>query len=422
LLMAVVFLLCGCHEPLMPTPIALTHDHIDTYDGLPPEKKTTEVEVFYFTNRNGKGPLEKRSYGNGIEEVLHLGVSRVQIGGNSMTWEKLHEISNSAERKSSVPLILKNSREFGLLSTTVPDDYEADVPIGDQAFSQAMNQKLAETEYKEINIYVHGFLVDFYNANVITAQLYHFVGREGVSIGFSWSSRQRLLLYLGDIKRAKRSVDALVLLVEHLALHTDVERINLLSYSAGSPIVSSALVKLRQKYAHLNDEQLFEVLKVDDVVFAASDIAFSTFLDELEIYRDLPREILVTISSADDALQLSGRVHGETRIGAITAKDVTEEDIERIDRIAGKVNALDITATKKYTKVERLGGHQYWFHNSWISTDILMEIYLGLPPEQRGLEKTEGTKRSWYFPEDYPDRIARILLEERAKRQQERIR
>ena len=412
----VAVLLSGCHVPLMPTPILLTHIDIDIYLDLPLEKKSTEVEIFYFTHRIGKGPLDDRTYGNGIDDVLHLGVSRVQIGDDSMTWERLHEISNSTERKKSVPLILKNSREFGVLSTTVDSDSKTETPIGDKAFSQAINQKLSETAYKEINIYVHGILVNFYEANVVTAELYHFAGREAVSIGFSWPSGQELLLYLWDINRAKQSVDELALLVEHLAFHTDVERINLLSYSAGSPIVSSALVKLRQKYGHLNDEELFKILKVDDVVFVAADIAFSTFLDELEIYRDLPREILVTVSSADIALALSGLIHGGARLGGLKSKDVTDQDLQSLGRAADKVRVLDITTSKKYTGRGILGGHQAWFHNSWLTSDILLEIYHDRPPKDRGLIKTVGTKLSWYFPQDYPNRVAEILMKQTGKR------
>jgi hypothetical protein len=57
--------------------------------------------------------------------------------------------------------------------------------------------------------------------------------------------------------------------------------------------------------------------------------------------------------------------------------------------------------------------HSAWYENTWVSTDVITTLNLGLSPEQRGLEKYKGylDRDVWYFPPDYLKKLKTSLLQ-----------
>ena len=63
-------------------------------------------------------------------------------------------------------------------------------------------------------------------------------------------------------------------------------------------------------------------------------------------------------------------------------------------------------------------GHDYWYNNSWVSTDLLVLLIFNASPEDRGLVEysTEIGVPLYHFPEKYADTIPLLL-----KKQKERV-
>ena len=66
-------------------------------------------------------------------------------------------------------------------------------------FVELVNRKLAVSKNKDIYIYVHGYKVSFDNPLLVTAELWHFLGYDGVFIAYSWPSTPKTLAYASDL-------------------------------------------------------------------------------------------------------------------------------------------------------------------------------------------------------------------------------
>ncbi|MHC4140780.1 MAG: alpha/beta hydrolase [Planctomycetota bacterium] len=387
---------------MMPTPVVYWSDEIDPFVSMPAEDQSTTVKIFYVTDRKAAGDMDDRRYTNGRGKSLRLGEATVRIGSKHMTWEDLHAASNSSQRRRTIPIVLTNASEYGSLA-------ESD---GEHAFAEAVNRQLARSRHKDINIYLHGANVNFERPCLVSAELFHFLSRDGVMVAFAWPSRQSVTRYFADVREAGRSAPNLTELLDFLAANTDAENINILSYSAGSRILSKGLVGLRQKYPDADAAELRRALKISNVIFAAADKDLRTFADEdLRAFYDLPRSIRIVISEQDPILRMARVIHGGSRLGSPNLGEITPEELAELVKL-DKIEVINVTYTVELREYEGgFGGHGYWYQNSWVSTDILASLRWQLPADQRGLELLREGGRQWFFPADYPQRIDDLVLE-----------
>jgi esterase/lipase superfamily enzyme len=397
----ILAVLGGCQWTMMPTPVVYWNDEIDPGAFTPEADRSTMVKVFYVTDRKASGKMEDRRYTNGRGKVLRLGEATVRIGSKHMTWDDLHAASNSSQRRRTIPIVLKNASEYGSL----------DEPEGEQAFAEAINRQLGRSRNKDINIYLHGANVNFARPCLVSAELFHFLSRDGVMVAFAWPSRQSVARYFADVRQAGRSAPNLTELLDFLAANTDAENINILSYSAGSRTLSKGLVGLRQRYPDVDAAGLRRALRIGNVIFAASDKDLRTFADEdLRAFYDLPTSIRIVISEQDPILGMARMLHGGSRLGSPNMGEITPEELAELVKL-DKIEVINVTHTVELREYEGgFGGHGYWYNNSWVSTDILASLRWQLPADQRGLELLREGGRQWFFPADYPQRIDDIVL------------
>ena len=116
-----------------------------------------------------------------------------------------------------------------------------------ETFADLINSKLEISRRKEILIYVHGYKVVFDNPILVTTELWHFLGYDGVAIAFAWSSTPSTWAYMSDLETAALSAHSLRVLIKYLADETQAERINIIGYSAGTRVVIDALDQLSQR-------------------------------------------------------------------------------------------------------------------------------------------------------------------------------
>ena len=65
-----------------------------------------------------------------------------------------------------------------------------------------MNRRLDRAGQKDVYIYVHGYKVTFDNPVLVAAEMWHFMGYEGVFIAYSWPATPEATAYSGDVDTA----------------------------------------------------------------------------------------------------------------------------------------------------------------------------------------------------------------------------
>jgi len=396
----------------MPTPVLYCDPRFNPCEFVAPARRTMEVPVFYATNRRGSGPADDRHYGNGMDDQLHLGETTVAFRPDSLTWDQLAAASGQAQRSVNVTTTVLAAREIAVVpDAAAPPGASAagPLPADVQAFVDAIDACMQASGVYQVTMYIHGSKVNFEHVCLWSGELYHFLARSGAVVAFAWPTGQSLLTYGSDVARGRESGAALARLLDILS-HTKAERVDIVAYSAGARVLAGGLVALREANGSLDEAALQQRFRIDDVIFAASDISVKRFATELlpKLY-DLPRSIQVTISSHDDVLALANAFHGSSRLGRPNVNELDEAT--RAD-IRGREKVIVVDTT--FHESERafaIPGHGYWFRHPWAATDTLITLRFSATPAERGLEAVgPETPRAWYIPPDYPDRIVGALL------------
>ena len=401
--------LAGCASKeqltLMPTPIIYQDSTIDPFAHLASQHKTVKSQIFYATNRAPADSNDTISYGNIVDPVLHVGRAIIRMGDSTTEWADLYKHSLSSEQIAPVPLTLVEIDEFAVMPAKAERSHQNLTPEL-QSFIDSINSELAVAVDKEIMIYVHGTKVDFANSTILTAEVYHFAGRDFVGVAFSWPSHQNILSYLvgTDVQRALNSSASLHSLILLLSEYTVADHINVLSYSAGGRVASKALFELYHSFADLDDTMLKEKFRLGAVVFAAADVEVDIFLERLEPISKLAEQVVITVTDDDNALKAAKLyMGGNVRTGTEDAEIIEEAYLLSND--IKNIEIIDVSAGKE-ERGFNIVGHHYWYRHPWMSSDIIFLMRTDLPPSRRGLSSTE-IEGVWYLSSDYPEKIRR---------------
>ena len=154
--------------------------------------------MLYLTDR---APVERKDgtlrYGYERSQSLAFGSCIVEIG-KDLTWEVLVENSRRRERSVALPLTVQTITEHARLpATPIPfiqdgSSYKDDPATVARAvkiaeiFRRELQERLALTARKEAYIFIHGYNNTFEDAVFVIAELWHFMGRGGVPIAYTW--------------------------------------------------------------------------------------------------------------------------------------------------------------------------------------------------------------------------------------------
>lgn len=404
----------GCAAPqsydLMPTPILYVNSSIDPFAHLSQEHKDPKTRIYYATNRAPNTVNNRLVYSNRSSSNLRFGIATVRMGDQDTSWEELYQSSLSPDFSKPILVSLEKVEER-IINPQEGDPTETGISQEIENFFNLINSELSKAVDREIMVYVHGTKVDFTNSAVLAAEVEHFAGRDFVSLAFSWPSHQNIFSYLSgiDVKRARESSTALADVLVLLAKHTNAEKINILSYSAGGRVASKALSELRHKFSALNSNQLREVLKIGSVVFAAADVEVDVFLDRLEAASDLADQVVVTISDKDNALQAAHKYMGGTVRTGTSDAEALEMEYMAAEGLHN-VSLVDVSIGREHRGFDVVG-HHYWYRHPWMSSDIVFIMRTDLPPHRRGLQPAE-IDGLWFFSADYPHRVRKAAKEE----------
>jgi len=184
-------LLAGCDAPvrLMPTPVSFSNGDIDPFEKIGEKLKTTDVPVFYATNRLALIEQPDPVHTIVPTDDLRMGVAHVRVGDDTLDWETLHRLSTSADPDERPIVHLERLEQKAVLRSNedVKDSPEA------KAFFAMIDKALAASPNSELLIYLHGSNNTVPRAAAQAAQFRHFTGRRMVVLVFMWPSAGSIL-------------------------------------------------------------------------------------------------------------------------------------------------------------------------------------------------------------------------------------
>jgi esterase/lipase superfamily enzyme len=370
--------------------------------------------LLFATDREPATGDDDSFYRNERGGVLRLGVARISLHESDVDWDEVREISLLKDRPDKYPLRVTGVHEYGILEDTIPgfvrrEDYAEDVLDGDEEFAAAVNAQLARSRRKDIYIYVHGFKVVFENPMLVATELWHFLGYDGVMVGYAWPATPSKWAYLKDTDTSIGFARHFRKFIMYLGERTDAERIHIVAFSNGTQMVARAIEQLGLMYHDHTREEIQASLRLGNLILIGSDIDRAVFANYLaDGVLNVPGHVAVYVSKKDKALGFSRRLTRRDRLGQmIRPENLTPVVRSLLTESKDHISMIDVSDAEG---ADTGNGHGYFRNSPWASSDILMTLSYGLTPEQRGLE-LKSDKPVYEFPPDYIQRLWATLAE-----------
>jgi esterase/lipase superfamily enzyme len=412
LLLFAVCLLAGCQgAQLMATPNVYVHARSNPFADVAPHLRTNTVDVLYATDRQ---PVSRHeaflAYGAGRSPSLAFGSCVVEIGQH-VSWETLVEQSRQQERTQPLPLRIRAITEQARFPATplplvlrhgqptiAPEAQAAQEQIAAQ-LRQALRERLALTSRKEAYVYIHGFNNSFADAVFVIAQLWHFLGREGVPIVYTWPAGAGggLRGYNRDRESGEFTIFHLKQFLRSLAATPELEHLHLIAHSRGTEVASSALRELfiETRAAGQSPQAVF---KLKNVVLAASDLDMEVSTQRLGA-EHMGLEIgqtTIYVSASDRALGFSGCLFiSLRRVGQVQPEDLTDAQRQQF-AFTANVHLIDARVPFGFL------GHSYFYAHPAVSADLVLLLRYQLAPGSPGRPLHKRGANFWRITADYP--------------------
>lgn len=413
LLVGLAALTAGCQRSLMATPnLFKLEDEADPFAKVPEALRSPLAEVIYVTDRkredDGSGEIE---YGSSRSREIAFGITTVKMG-NNLTWEQLAAQSRGEHRPEPIWLSLAGIRELGrfpespyaleLVDGKVVRD--ADVSALRDAAMKGLQDlvagKLKGTPRKEVFLLVHGYNNDFEDPALVLAQIWHFMGREGVPVMYSWPAGSGGLLrgYTTDRESGEFTVFHLKETLRALFATPGLERVHIIAHSRGTDVVTSALREIHLAGGGASIPGRTATLGT--LILAAPDldaeVISQRIVSEGLIY--LPTRIVVYVSSGDSALGISAWLfRSGKRLGTLRSADLSAARKESLSRFS-HLEIIDAEVSGYST-----AGHDYYYSHPAVSSDLLLVLKEG---REAGAEHGRPLQKSkdgfWTIDNDYP--------------------
>lgn len=409
-LLILVLLLVGCSSTpkLMPTPNIYTNGRVYPESGVPQGLKSNEIDLLFVTDRapqiTSEGELE---YGTRRSASMAFGSAIIEIG-NNLPWHHLVEMSQTLSR-SALPSVRVTSRNeigrfpatphaFLLVNGKATEDPDVQLEYKRMLlqFRREINRRMSQTGSNEIHIFIHGFNNSFDWAAVSLAQFWHFLGRRGVPLLYSWpAAHGGLFGYFVDRESGEFTIYHLKDLIRLLTSFPEIQRINIISHSRGTDVTTTALRELiiEARAAGHDPHQLY---RIDNLIMAAPDIDLDIVRQRLMAEKFGPAfgKISVYTTGSDKALSLSQMLMSGIRFGRLSASDLGEQELA-IFKIVKNVSFINVHGVRSFT------GHAYYLDNPATSSDIIRTINFGAKPGSPERPLTFKKLNFWEMPVDY---------------------
>ena len=399
----------GCQRTLMPTPNIYLCDVNAPFAEINKSFQNNYVDVVYATDRASE--YDKRGnvvYTSKRSKSLAYGTCRVEFGKN-ISWEELVQDSYTDKRKHSLSLSLTQVQEMG----QTPDiplrlvKQDGEIIYDPSEFRQMQEEvakiqdvirhRLSMTSRKHVYIYIHGYNSTFEDAAFVMAELWHFLGREGVPLVFTWpAGHGGLLGYFYDRESGEFAILHLRKLIERIAEIEDLEQIHIIAHSRGADVAVTALRELYLPIVGCDGDP--KSLKIQNLILAAPDMDMEVIQQRIvaeELFR-LPNRVTVYTSLHDRAIGLSSWLFDSVqRAGQVIPNMLSLKQKERLEVLS----TVDVVEAK--VKTDFLG-HGYFHSNPAVSSDLILALQNKVPGPENARPLKSVIEGFWQITDDYP--------------------
>ena len=381
---------------MVPSPIVMQDERLDFSRIVLPENRTTEVRVLFATTRAPAPPDAPERYTSRSGDAVRVGVAQVQLGEPKWSFDDLVESDRTSRPETPRPARVVAVEEFGVFGA----------PGGEveRQFVAAIDRQLKTSPNGSVVIYVPGYRATFDQVMILMGSWVHFLARQSPVIAFSWPTGTRVWNYLTDCPRARAFVPDIARLIALVGERSRAQRLNLVGFSCGSPLLADALVQLREAHPGEDAEALQRRYRIGNAIFVAADIDLQTFArSHLPALSDIAWRTMVYVSENDGALWFAALLARASRLGRPRFEELTRKDLETLasnERLVG----IDVTGVYGAHELTGMRGHGYWVANQRVSSDVLLSMVYPFDPAWRGLVHGPGLGM-WTFPDDYPQRV-----------------
>ena len=414
--LAVLVILAGCQRNLIPTPNLYSGSEVNPFANVPPELASSTVDLLYVTDRK---PLENAAgdtrYGYGRSWSAAFGSCKVEFGHN-LSWEDLVAASRATKRRRAIPLNMRTvTEQFRFPETPGPivvtdgevspaPEYLAARQLGVDTFHVELRRRLALTPRKEVYLFVHGYANGFDDAAYRIAELWHFLGREGVPLFYSWPAGHPGLLrgYMRDRESGEFTLYHLKECIRALADCPEVEAVHLIAHSRGTDVLMTAMRELivRTRIAGYDPQQ---ILKIGNVIMAAPDIDLDVSSQRFAPDRlnDGYELFTVYVTANDRAIGSAEWLYASPRrLGTVQPEDLFSGEL---DRVAMMPN-VDVVEARVRTDFK---GHGYFLSNPAVLSDVILVLrYDRTPGAENDRPLTPIIHNYYILDDDYQQEAA----------------
>lgn len=404
-LLATFLLLGGCQRMLVPTPNVYATAPGDAFNAVPERYRTTEPAILYVTDRlPAEAGDDRLRYGYRRSRSLAWGECTVEFG-QDLSWDELETLSVTPSRPRAVPLRVGAISERGRFPSvplpvardgdvlTVRADAIAEQQAAEEALRREVGRRLEGSSVKEVFITIHGFKNSFDDGVLRAAELWHFLGRRGVIIAYTWPAGYPGLLegYAYDYGSSQFTVFHLQQLIKALVSTPGLDRISLIAHSRGTDVLVSAMREL-----HLQGDSAVGS-RIGQLVLLAPDLDWEVVLQRdvaTQAFRIADRTTVYT-STRDSALDFSDFFwSSESRLGKIGYEDLDEAERELL-RLDNTVDIVDVRL--------KWGSYNHsYFESPEVLSDLILLLREDLPAGESGRPLHVIQPGFWILEEGYP--------------------
>ncbi|MGJ8598139.1 alpha/beta hydrolase [Sulfitobacter sp.] len=408
LLMALIgFSACSSVRVLAPTPNVFTNGGYPQGD-IPPAYRTTQPSIFYVTDRYEERREGDLSYGAERSSSMAFGVSTVSFG-EGQNWQSLSSASGQAKRDTKIKFGIVESREILRFDKTpIPFEVVNGRPVRTPEAVASYNRKRAEFQdhirqqmrianRNEVVIFVPGFNNSFEDGLYSLADIWHFSGRRGVPVLYSWpSGAGGLFGYFTDRESGEFTVFHFKELLKQLSQIPELRKIHIVAHSRGTDVTTTALREMIIAVRNQGKNPK-TALKIENLVMAAPDLDFAVVRQRLiaEGFGAAIGQVTVYMNRGDSALGISQRLMSGQRFGTLMQGRLKEVDRDIFSEVK-TVSFVNVEGVKGLT------GHAYYRTNRNVLSDIGTIIRDSARPgsKSRPLARLQGN--FWSMPKEYP--------------------
>lgn len=413
LVAATLLLAIGCQRYLVATPNVLLHqDCCRTLDDCPQCFQSPDMEVIYATDRApATTAAQTMTYGYERAKWLAFGTVKVALDPRP-TWQQLRADSVVRVRQRDYKLRVAEIEEKGRFTFVVdkmrPGEFGLEVDpraygefdVQAKAFHDLLRSRLAQSPQKDVYIFVHGFNTGFDDSVFRPAEVWHFLGRVGVPVAYTWPAGfPDLRGYAYDRESGEFTIFHLKNFIRTVAACPEVERVHLVTHSRGADVTISALRELHIEF-QAKGQSTIELLKIENLVLAAPDLDEDVFMQRFAAENLLQAVKRTTIyaSSSDKAIELADFLFASRRrLGTLGIRDFSPQTKQMLAKLP---NLQFIECKVKASSI--LASHDYVFANPAALSDLILVLRDRRAPGAEHGRPLQPFNGIWELTEDYP--------------------